>query len=66
MTPKLVQDIMGYKWRHISAGGVTLFASTYDNKEGDFMVGWGQGAGYSELALGAGAVRSTFFTLSTF
>lgn len=57
MTPKLVQDIMGYKWKNISAGGVTLFATTCDNKEGDFMVAWGQGANYSELGLGAGAVR---------
>lgn len=57
MAPKLVQEIQGYKWRNITAGGVTLFASTYDPKEGDFMVGWGQGAGYGELALGAGTVR---------
>jgi hypothetical protein len=57
MTPKLVQDIMGYKWKKITSGGVTLFATTFDPKEGDFVVGWGQGASCGELALGAGAVR---------
>jgi hypothetical protein len=57
MVPKLVQDIMGFKWQNISAGGVTLFASTYDSKEGDFVVGWGQNANYGELAFGAGSVR---------
>lgn len=56
MSPKLVQDIMGYKWKRISAGGVTLFASTWDPKEGDFLVGWGQSANCGELMLGAGAV----------
>lgn len=56
MTPKLVQDIMGYKWKNITAGGVTLFATTYDNKEGDFAVCWGQGANCGELALGEGSV----------
>lgn len=56
MAPKLVQDIQGYKWKLITSGGVTLFASTYDDKEGDFTVGWGQSATYGELALGEGAV----------
>lgn len=46
----------------ISAGGVTLFASTHDKKEGDFLVCWGQAATYGELGLGAGAVR--FLALS--
>ncbi|KAK4701353.1 hypothetical protein P7C70_g4879, partial [Phenoliferia sp. Uapishka_3] len=58
MTPKLVQDIMGYKFDLITAGGVTIFAHTNEPKEGDFLVGWGQGAIHGELALGAGAVKS--------
>lgn len=57
MNPKLVQDIMGYKFDLITAGGVTIFAHTNEPKEGDFLVGWGQGAIHGELALGAGSVR---------
>lgn len=58
MSPKLVQDIQGYKWKNITAGGVTLFASTWDPKEGDFVVGWGQSATCGELALGEGSLKS--------
>ncbi|KAK4058167.1 hypothetical protein OIO90_000906 [Microbotryomycetes sp. JL221] len=58
MTPKPVQDIMGYQWDLISAGGVTLFASLYGEKEDDFTVAWGQNASYGELAFGPGATKS--------
>lgn len=67
MTPKLVQDIMGYKWDLISSGGVTLFAHTNarqekaggkENKDGVFTCAWGQSAIYGELAFGPGHVRS--------
>lgn len=56
MSPKVVQDLMGYKFSHVSAGGVTLFAATHDPKEGDFCCAWGQSAVYGELALGPSAV----------
>ncbi|CEQ38996.1 SPOSA6832_00479 [Sporobolomyces salmonicolor] len=56
MTPRVVQDIMGYKWELISAGGVTLFCSAHDPKEGELTVAWGQNAQYGELAFGQGAV----------
>lgn len=59
MTPKIVQDLMGYKFELISAGGVTLFAATHDPKEGDFTCCWGQSALYGELALGPSAVRDS-------
>ncbi|GAA5995085.1 uncharacterized protein JCM10292_004530 [Rhodotorula paludigena] len=58
MTPRFVQDIMGYKWTHVSAGGVTLFCNANDPKEGNLTVAWGQNAHYGELALGAGAPKS--------
>ncbi|GAA5896848.1 uncharacterized protein JCM6883_007026 [Sporobolomyces salmoneus] len=58
MKPKAVPDIMGYKWKIIASGGVTLFTHTHDPKEGDFTVAWGQGASYGELALGLGAPKS--------
>ncbi|GAA5958640.1 hypothetical protein JCM21900_004661 [Sporobolomyces salmonicolor] len=58
MTPRVVQDIMGYKWELISAGGVTLFCSAHDPKEGELTVAWGQNAQYGELAFGQGAVQA--------
>ncbi|KPV78376.1 uncharacterized protein RHOBADRAFT_50849 [Rhodotorula graminis WP1] len=58
MTPRAVQDIMGYKWEIISGGGVTLFCHAQDPKEGDFTVSWGQNAHYGELAFGQGASKS--------
>ncbi|BGP44741.1 hypothetical protein JCM10450v2_000555 [Rhodotorula kratochvilovae] len=58
MTPRAVQDIMGYKWEIISSGGVTLFCHAHDPKEGDFTVAWGQNAQYGELAFGQGASKS--------
>lgn len=66
MNPKPVQDIMGYKWEHISSGGVTLFCGAQDPKEGDFVVSWGQGATYGELALGPGSVSHTSDSLGSF
>ncbi|GAA5942352.1 uncharacterized protein JCM15063_002979 [Sporobolomyces koalae] len=59
MTPRPVQDIMGYQWKIISSGGVTLFAHAQDPKEGDFTVAWGQNAHYGELALGPGSSKSS-------
>ncbi|GAA6007099.1 hypothetical protein JCM11491_001509 [Sporobolomyces phaffii] len=59
MTPRPVQDVMGYKLELISSGGVTLFCHAHDPKEGDFTVSWGQAAQYGELALGAGAAKSS-------
>jgi hypothetical protein len=58
MFPKLVQDIQGYQFQNATAGGVTLFASSYDKKEGDFVVAWGQSATNGELGLGEGALKS--------
>lgn len=60
MTPKYVQDLMGYKWDLISAGGSTLFGYSRDEKDGDFTVAWGQGCAYGELAFGPGAVSYLF------
>lgn len=54
-----MQEIMGYKWGIISAGGQTLFCYTKGEKDGNFMVAWGQSAMYGELAFGAGAVSSS-------
>ncbi|BGP21475.1 regulatorof chromosome condensation family protein [Rhodotorula toruloides] len=58
MTPRYVQDLMGYKCSLISSGGVTLFVHANDPKEGEFTVSWGQNAQYGELALGQGAPKS--------
>lgn len=58
MFPKLVQEIQGYKWRIISSGGVTLFASTYEPRDGDFTVSWGQSANCGELSQGEGSLKS--------
>ena len=56
MAPKLVQEIQGYKWRLVGAGGVTIFAATHDPKAGDFVISFGQGASHGELAQGEGSV----------
>ena len=61
MSPKLVQEIQGYKWRIASAGGVTVFGATHDPKAGDFVISFGQGAAHGELALGEGAVSVAQF-----
>lgn len=60
MTPKYVQDLMGYKWDLISAGGSTLFGYSRGEKDGDFTVAWGQNCTYGELAFGPGAVSCAF------
>ncbi|GAA6036645.1 hypothetical protein JCM8097_001269 [Rhodosporidiobolus ruineniae] len=56
MTPRLVQDLQGYKGKLISAGGVTLFYHSSD--DGGLTVAWGQNANSRELALGEGAAKS--------
>ncbi|BGP12669.1 hypothetical protein JCM10213_008806 [Rhodosporidiobolus nylandii] len=58
MSPRAVNEIQGYKFRLVSAGGVTLFAHAQDKKEGEFTCAWGQNAQYRELALGEGAGKS--------
>lgn len=59
MSPRLVQEIQGYKFKLASAGGVCIFASCYDPKAGDFVVSFGQGASHGELAHGEGAVSES-------
>lgn len=63
MVPKYMTDLMGYKLRCISAGGVTLFGVAEDDKEGGTItIAWGQNANNGELGLGMGQVRPPCFS----